>query len=63
MLFRSFKRGILRYAADDKTWHVRITGPQGSGILSSMVVGNCLVILDEDRGEVSAGELVEVEPF
>ena len=60
---REFKRAILRYAADDKTWHVRTTGPQGSGILSSMVVGNCLVILDEDRGDVSPGELVEVEPF
>ena len=60
---REFKRAILRYAGDDKTWHVRTTGPQGSGILSSMVVGNCLVILDEDRGDVSPGELVEVEPF
>ena len=60
---REFKRAILRYAADERTWHVRTTGPQGSGILSSMVVGNCLVILDEDRGDVSPGELVEVEPF
>jgi molybdopterin molybdotransferase len=60
---REFKRAVLRYAADDKAWHVRTTGPQGSGILSSMVVGNCLVILDEDRGDVSPGELVEVEPF
>jgi molybdopterin molybdotransferase len=60
---REFKRGILRYAPDEAAWHVRTTGPQGSGILSSMVVGNCLVILDEDRGDVSPGELVEVEPF
>ena len=60
---REFKRGVLHYAADEKTWHVRTTGPQGSGILSSMVVGNCLVILDEERGDVAAGELVEVEPF
>jgi molybdopterin molybdotransferase len=60
---REFKRGILRYAADEAAWHVRTTGPQGSGILSSMVVGNCLVVLGEDRGDVSPGELVEVEPF
>jgi molybdopterin molybdotransferase len=60
---REFKRGILSYAAADKTWHVRTTGPQGSGILSSMVVGNCLVVLDEERGDVKPGELVEVEPF
>jgi molybdopterin molybdotransferase len=56
-----FKRGVLRYA--DGAWEVRTTGPQGSGILSSMVAGNCLVILDEDRGDVAPGEVVTVEPF
>jgi molybdopterin molybdotransferase len=60
---REFKRGILTYDAGDRAWRVRTTGPQGSGILSSMVLGNCLVILDEDRGDVKPGELVEVEPF
>jgi molybdopterin molybdotransferase len=60
---REFKRGVLRYVPDQAAWHVRTTGPQGSGILSSMVVGNCLVILDEERGDVTPGELVEVEPF
>ena len=44
-------------------WHVRTTGPQGSGILSSMVAGNCLIVLEEDRGDVAAGERVLVEPF
>ena len=58
---REYKRGILTFA--DGTWQVRTTGPQGSGILSSMVVGNCLIVLDEDRGDVAAGEIVEVEPF
>src|SRR5258705_12157581 len=33
-----------------------ISGPQGSGILSSMVTGNCLILLEEDRGDVAAGE-------
>jgi molybdopterin molybdotransferase len=60
---REFKRGVLRYVPEQAAWHVRTTGPQGSGILSSMVVGNCLVVLDEERGDVQAGELVEVEPF
>ena len=60
---REFKRGILTYAPDERAWHVRTTGPQGSGILRSMAVGNCLVILDERRGDVAPGELVEVEPF
>jgi molybdopterin molybdotransferase len=58
---REFKRGVLGYA--DGGWTVRTTGPQGSGILSSMVAGNCLIILEEDRVDVAAGELVTVEPF
>jgi molybdopterin molybdotransferase len=58
---REFKRGILEFR--DGAWQVRTTGPQGSGILSSMVVGNCLIVLDEDRGDVAAGERVLVEPF
>ncbi|MBI3637333.1 MAG: molybdopterin molybdotransferase MoeA [Candidatus Rokubacteria bacterium] len=58
---REFKRGVLRFR--DGAWEVRTTGPQGSGILSSMVAGNCLIVLDEDRTNVEAGELVGVEPF
>jgi len=58
---QEFKRGILRYT--DRGWEVSITGPQGSGILTSMVLANCLIVLPEERGEVKAGELVLVEPF
>jgi molybdopterin molybdotransferase len=58
---REFKRGVLAYRDGD--WQVRTTGPQGSGILSSMVSGNCLIVLEEERGDVAAGERVTVEPF
>lgn len=58
---REFKRGILTYAHD--RWEVRTTGPQGSGILSSMTAANCFVVIEEERGDVSAGEPVWVEPF
>jgi len=58
---REFKRGVLAY--HDGGWQVRTTGPQGSGILSSMVAGNCLIVLEEERGDVAAGEPVTVEPF
>ena len=58
---REFKRGILEYRAGE--WEVRTTGPQGSGILSSMVAGNCLVVIEEPRGDVEVGERVWVEPF
>src|SRR5919106_397930 len=58
---REFKRGVLTYR--DGGWEVRTTGPQGSGILSSMVAGNCLIVLEEDRADVPQGETVTVEPF
>jgi molybdopterin molybdotransferase len=58
---REFKRGVVAHGA--RGWEVRTTGPQGSGILSSMVAGNCLIVLEEERGDVAAGETVTVEPF
>lgn len=58
---REFKRGIL--VSSDRGWEVRTTGPQGSGILSSMVSGNCLIVLEEEREDVQPGEMVLVEPF
>ena len=58
---REFKRGIVQWR--DGRWEARITGPQGSGILSSMTAGNCLIVLEEERGDVAAGDTVLVEPF
>ena len=58
---REFKRGILAYAGE--RWQVRTTGPQGSGILTSMTQANCFIVLEEERADVAAGETVWVEPF
>ncbi len=58
---REFKRGVLTFGA--RGWEVRTTGPQGSGILSSMVGGNCFIVIEEERGDVKPGETVLVEPF
>src|SRR5262249_26980081 len=58
---REFKRGCLKYA--DGGVVGTTPGPQGSGILASMVTGNCLIVLEEDRGDVAAGDAVTVEPF
>jgi molybdopterin molybdotransferase len=58
---REFKRGIVEWR--NGRWEARTTGPQGSGILSSMAAGNCLIVLEEERGDVAAGETVLVEPF
>jgi molybdopterin molybdotransferase len=58
---REYKRGIARFT--EHGWEVRTTGPQGSGILSSMVAGNCLIVLEEEGADVARGEMVTVEPF
>jgi molybdopterin molybdotransferase len=58
---REFKRGIVQWK--NGRWEARTTGPQGSGILSSMAAGNCLIVLDEARGDVVVGETVLVELF
>jgi molybdopterin molybdotransferase len=58
---REFKRGILAYSG--ARWEVRTTGPQGSGILTSMTLANCFVVIEEERGDVAAGDTVSVEPF
>jgi molybdopterin molybdotransferase len=58
---REFKRGILSQVGDG--WQVRTTGPQGSGILTSMTHANCLIVLEEDAGDVATGDPVWVEPF
>ncbi|GGX77616.1 hypothetical protein GCM10007160_01060 [Litchfieldella qijiaojingensis] len=57
-----FLRGV--YHADDngQLW-VRSTGRQGSGILSSMVVANCLIEITAERDGVEPGEAVIVQPF
>jgi len=57
-----FQRGILSASADGQ-WAVRVTGDQGSGILSSMSQGNCFVVLSDATGNLDAGALVDVQPF
>ncbi len=42
---------------------VRIAGNQGSGVLSSMVEGNGLVVLHHDQGSVAPGDEVDVMMF
>jgi molybdopterin molybdotransferase len=49
-----FLRAIVRETGAGYT--ARLTGPQGSGILTSMTKANALLIVPDDRNEVSAGE-------
>lgn len=57
-----FQRGILARNADGEL-DVRTTGHQGSHIFSSFSQGNCFIVLERERGNVEAGEWVEVESF
>lgn len=57
-----FPRGILSRRADG-VLEVRKTGMQGSGILTSMSVANCFMLLSEDCGSLPAGSVIEVQPF
>ncbi len=41
-------------------YRARLTGPQGSGILTSMSLANGLVVIPEDTAEVKAGDMVKV---
>lgn len=57
-----YQRGILSVAADGRAT-VRSTGPQGSGVLRSMVEANCLIVLEHGRASVQPGERVSVLPL
>ena len=41
----------------------RLTGPQGSGILTSMALANALLVVPEDRSRVEAGETLNALPL
>jgi molybdopterin molybdotransferase len=55
-----FQRGILTQDSAGN-WTVRVTGEQGSGILRSMSEANCFIILPTEQGNVTPGNLVEVQ--
>lgn len=57
---RHFVRGVLA-AGDDGTPAVRPTGDQSSALLSSMGRADCLLVIEEAREKVAAGELVEAQ--
>lgn len=57
-----FLRGILGRTADGRLT-VRTTGKQGSGVLRSMSLADCFIVLPDASGDVQAGQLVTVQPF
>lgn len=57
-----YQRGLVR-AVPGGMPEVRIAGNQGSGVLSSMVEANGLVVLHHQQGHVAAGDPVDVMMF
>lgn len=57
-----YQRGILTRNDNDELT-VSITGNQGSGMMTSMCLANCFVVLPQMQGNTAAGTFVDVEPF
>ena len=57
-----YQRGIVSTSADGNLF-VRITGNQGSGVLSSMTEANGLIVLHHDQSSVVPGDFVDVMMF
>jgi len=55
---RVFARVIVEKR--DGRYYARLTGPQGSGILTSMSMANGLAIVPEDREKVKKGDILQV---
>lgn len=59
---QEFQRGILTQHAPGEL-SVIAAGRQDSHQLKVASLANCFIVLETDRGDVAAGEMVRVEPF
>jgi molybdopterin molybdotransferase len=57
-----YQRGIVNNAPD-RSLQVRAIGNQGSGVLSSMVQANGLIVLHHSQGNIATGDEVDVMMF
>ena len=53
-------RGVATQRPEDGRWVVRLTGPQGSGILTSMSLANAYAVLPEGQPIIEPGEECDV---
>ena len=56
---RVYARATVHRGADGQ-WHARLTGPQGSGVLTSMAIANGYAVCPEEAERVRAGEECDV---
>jgi molybdopterin molybdotransferase len=52
-----------RLSLRDDGWHARLTGPQGSHVLTSLLAADALALIPTAAERVQAGERVHVEPL
>ena len=57
-----YQRGTVSLASDGRL-QVGSVGNQGSGVLSSMVKANGLIVLHHDQGDIAPGDTVDVMMF
>lgn len=57
-----YQRGIVS-AGPNGSLQVKITGNQGSGVLSSVTAANGLIVLHHDQGNVAIGDRIDVMMF
>lgn len=57
-----YQRAIMQQGEDGQ-WFVETTGGQGSGLLHSMSLANCFIVLPQNSTGAEVGDLVSVEPF
>lgn len=52
-----------RLSLADDGWHAKLTGPQGSHVLSSLVRADALALIPAGAERVHPGERVQIEPL
>ena len=57
-----YQRGIASRNLQGQL-EVVVTGSQGSGVLRSMSEANCMIILDDEQGNIEAGGIVNILLF
>lgn len=55
---REYVRGVVR--TEDRTVRVAATGDQGSNRLATLADANCLIVVDEDCGDLRQGDHVRI---
>ncbi len=58
---RHFARALTNYDYDAGSYKAKLSGPLGSGILTSMVQANSLLVLSEEHSDFKTGERVPVQ--